>query len=213
MYKRLIMGLSILTGTVSAAPLDTISLDMSGMAINTNGNTAGIAQGERLLFVSAKTMGPAVRAMIKAAHGTPSDIILRITGNEVTVISDFASKSIKDHAHGQKLFKQCLGSITHEDGTKDYFCKGPMCELLGYAIDTQGNRAGIADDDVCYLQPDKKTIRCLSGTVIKNPAQRESALTGTPGYLSGAGYIGYMVSKPSSPSLMGSGKRIDFFKR
>lgn len=78
-------------------------------------------------------------------------------------------------------------------------------------INTQMNTVGIADDDVCYVTKDKKKIRCASGKVIKNPLQRESALTGTPGHLSGTNYIGFMVSKPSTPSLMGSGKRIDFF--
>jgi hypothetical protein len=80
-------------------------------------------------------------------------------------------------------------------------------------INTQGNAVGIAEDDICYLQPDKTTIRCASGTVIKNPIQRQSALTGTPGFLSGQGYIGYLVVKPSTPSMMGSGKRIDFYRR
>ena|GEM_PF-3091906 len=83
--------------------------------------------------------------------------------------------------------------------------------INGEVINTQANAVGIAADDVCYWQARKKIIRCSSGRVIKNPIQRESALTGTPGYLSGAGYIGYVVTKPSTPNLMGSGKRMDFY--
>jgi hypothetical protein len=77
---------------------------------------------------------------------------------------------------------------------------------------TQSNTVGIAADDVCYLMQDTNTVECESGTVFTGVTQRESALTGTPGYLSGPGYIGYVVSKPSTPSLMGSGKRIDIYQ-
>jgi hypothetical protein len=93
-------------------------------------------------------------------------------------------------------------------------CHSDKCML-----NIQGNTVGIAQDDVCYFVPadkrhDKKMhIRCDSGRIIENPFQRESALTGTPGFLSGNHYIGYIVSKPSTPSLMGSGKRIDFYER
>lgn len=83
----------------------------------------------------------------------------------------------------------------------------------GEVINTQMNKADIAADDVCYWQARKNVIRCNSGRIIKKPIQRESALTGTPGYLSGQGYIGYVVTKPSTPKLMGSGKRIDFYLR
>lgn len=83
----------------------------------------------------------------------------------------------------------------------------------GQVINTQMNKADITADDVCYWQARKKIIRCTSGRIIKNPIQKESALTGTPGYLSGTGYIGYVVTKPSTPKLMGSGKRIDLYLR
>jgi hypothetical protein len=83
----------------------------------------------------------------------------------------------------------------------------------GEVVNTQMNKADIAADDVCRWHARKNIIRCNSGRVIKNPIQKESALTGTPGYLSGAGYIGYVVTKPSTPNLMGSGKRIDFYLR
>lgn len=93
-------------------------------------------------------------------------------------------------------------------------CHGDKCKLH-----IQGNTVGISEDDVCYFVPADKRhdkpmhIRCDSGRIIENPFQRESALTGTPGFLSGNHYIGYIVSKPSTPSLMGSGKRIDFYER
>ena len=86
-------------------------------------------------------------------------------------------------------------------------------KISGTVIDTQANTVGIDANDVCYWQAKKKTIRCSSGKVIKNPIQKESALTGTPGYLSGEHFIGYIVTKPSTPSLMGSGKRVDFYER
>lgn len=80
-------------------------------------------------------------------------------------------------------------------------------------LNTQANTIGISDGDVCYLTRNKQTIRCNSGKIFRHVQSRESALTGTPGYLSGEGYIGSIVSKPSTPGLMGSGKRIDYFKQ
>jgi hypothetical protein len=85
--------------------------------------------------------------------------------------------------------------------------------ISGEVINTQMNQAAIKADDVCYWHARKKIIRCSSGKVIKNPIQKESALTGTPGHLMGENYIGYVVTKPSTPKLMGSGKRIDFYLR
>ena len=163
--------------------------------------------------VTAGTMDPALRALIKACDGKPTDLILWISGNEVKIVTDFTSTKLKSQAPPKKFFKHCFGSIMHDDGSYEYFCKGSQCETLGYVINTERNAVGIADGDICYLHPDKKTIQCVSGIVIKNPIQRESSLTGTPGFLSGAGYIGYMVSKPSTPSLMGSGKKIHFYRR
>lgn len=84
--------------------------------------------------------------------------------------------------------------------------------LKGQVVNTQMNKADIAPDDVCYWQARKNRIRCSSGRVIKNPIQKESALTGTPGYLIGSGYIGYVVIRAPKPNLMGSGKRIDFYE-
>ena len=78
---------------------------------------------------------------------------------------------------------------------------------------TAGNTVGIAEDDSCYLVQKSNTIECDSGKVFSQPREQESALTGTPGYLMGENYIGYIVSKPSTPRLMGSGKRIDFFAK
>lgn len=85
--------------------------------------------------------------------------------------------------------------------------------ISGEVINTQSNTVGIAADDACYWHARKNIIRCSSGRIIKNPIQRESALTGTPGYLSGPKYIGFMVTKPLTPKLMGSGKRVDFYLR
>jgi hypothetical protein len=84
-------------------------------------------------------------------------------------------------------------------------------KIKGELINIQANIVSIATDDVCYWQKRRNIIRCESGRVIKKPIQKEGALTGTPGYLSGSGYIGYIVIKPSKPWLMGSGKRIDFY--
>jgi hypothetical protein len=81
----------------------------------------------------------------------------------------------------------------------------------GEMVNTQMNKANIAGNDVCYWQARKNRIQCSSGRIIKKPIQRESALTGTPGYLSESGYIGYVVIQSSKPNLMGSGKRIDFY--
>lgn len=83
--------------------------------------------------------------------------------------------------------------------------------ITGDVVNTQFNAVGITADDVCYWQARKKIIRCSSGRIIKNPIQKESALTGTPGYLSGEHYIGFIVTSPSTPQLMGSGQRIDFY--
>jgi hypothetical protein len=85
--------------------------------------------------------------------------------------------------------------------------------ISGEIINTQSNTVGIAADDSCYWQARRRIIRCSSGRIIRNPIQKESALTGTPGYLSRSQYIGYIVTKPSTPNLMGSGKRVDFYLR
>ncbi len=98
-------------------------------------------------------------------------------------------------------------------GTLACKAKGRERETRRSVINTQRNGVGIAADDVCYLSRNKKMIRCRSGRTFKNPIMKESALTGTPGFLSGSDYIGYVVSEPSTPSLMGSGKRIDLYER
>lgn len=97
-----------------------------------------------------------------------------------------------------------LGVLSVEAGNKS---------IKGVLVNTQLNKIGIAADDACYWHARRKMIRCSSGRVIKNPIQKESALTGTPGYLNGEDYIGYVVTKSSTPHLMGSGKRIDFYLR
>lgn len=85
------------------------------------------------------------------------------------------------------------------------------CRKKQTMLITTSNTVGIAADDICYIVRDTKTVRCKSGKEFTDVSERESALTGTPGHLSGPRYIGYFVSKPSTPSLMGSGKRIDFY--
>lgn len=86
------------------------------------------------------------------------------------------------------------------------------CAVQRDSLVIAANTVGIAADDVCYVVPGTNTVECDSGKIFENTTQRESALTGTPGYLSGPGYIGYIVSKPSTPGLMGSGKRVDFYQ-
>lgn len=206
------IGCLILAGSINAALVtDAVTITVQGLALNTNGNTAGIKAGERVLYLDGRTLHPALRAMIKASGGKPADMILRVASDTVTVIADISSKRVKEQGHAHTVFKHCFGFVAHDDGTNEYFCKGQTCEVLGKAINTFKNRVNIGTDDVCYLMPDNKTIRCLSGIVIKNPIQQESALTGTPGYLNSGQYIGFMVTKPSTPLLMGSGKRIDFY--
>lgn len=78
-------------------------------------------------------------------------------------------------------------------------------------IVTTGNTVGILADDICYLVRKANAIECRSGKIFSQIREQESALTGTPGFLMGEHYIGYIVSKPSTSNLMGSGKRIDFF--
>ena len=93
----------------------------------------------------------------------------------------------------------------------------------GSLINTQDNNAGITDDMSCYVfdveQPDgsmKKQIVCYKGKrkkmskTFKNIGYAESSLTGTPGHLMYKNYIGSLITKKSTPGLMGSGKKLNF---
>lgn len=212
MYKKIIMSV-FFAGSMCATVMDKVDLTLSGIVLITEGNTANIGKNERWFLINARNMDPVLRSLIKACHGKPTDVLMRVVDGSVSVMTDFTKVRVKEQDVPKKVYKNCIGFIANENGSCDYFCKGSHIHILGDAINTQANAVGIAENDVCYLARDKKTIHCTSGKVLENPVQRESALTGTPGHLSGTGYIGLMVSKPSTPSLMGSGKRIDFYQR
>ena len=79
-------------------------------------------------------------------------------------------------------------------------------------ITTTGNTVGIQEGEECYYYQDKKGkyhVVC-SWRTFKNVGVTESALTGTPGHIMYANYIGTAQITPSEPGLLGSGKRLDF---
>jgi len=85
-----------------------------------------------------------------------------------------------------------------------------------HRVYTAGNTVDprIDEGDACYYVRYKKesiSVVCPNRT-FKNVIAKESSLTGTPGHIQNPkNYIGYAITKPSKPDLMGSGKKLNFW--
>ena len=60
MYKKLLMGLALIAGSVYATPSESMRINVGGVVINTDDNTLGIGKNERLLLSHGRDYGSCV---------------------------------------------------------------------------------------------------------------------------------------------------------
>lgn len=207
-HKKIIFALTFIVGQLYGTTSEKITLAIDGVSIT----PPSIKQDATHMFVSAHSIDPLLNKIIEASGGKSKDMIIDQTGKEIKIIADFATV-LEKHDEAENIYEGYIGTTQAQNGDRTVFCKGTTCKVLGQKVHTFGNNVGIAENDICYFS--NNIITCLSGKTFANPSQAQAATTGTPGYImyQDKKFIGYIMSEPSKPGLMGSGKRIDFCQR